>query len=67
MLALLAECFGAVGVGYGGGGLSDCEDNLDSKRARLETQAGRLEVKGIQYASEVDLADHRVSYEHTIM
>ncbi|KAL5967992.1 Diphosphomevalonate decarboxylase [Taenia solium] len=67
VLALLAECFGAVGVEHEGEGLSDYGDNLDNKRARLETQASRLEVKGIQYSSEVDLADHRVSYEHKIM
>ncbi|KAL5104827.1 Diphosphomevalonate decarboxylase [Taenia crassiceps] len=59
VLALLDKCFGAVAPRHGGEGLSDYGNNLDNKRARLETQAGNLEVKGIQYSLEVNLADHR--------
>ncbi|KAH9281554.1 Diphosphomevalonate decarboxylase [Echinococcus granulosus] len=58
VLSLLAECFGQVEVGNGEG-LRCYGDDLDIKRARFETQARRLEVRGIQYSLEVDLDNHR--------
>lgn len=43
------------------------KDEMDKGRVRSRIQAGRQEVKGIQYSSEVDFANHRIRFQHKVI